>query len=106
MNPGKFTKLLTLQARQTVRGSEGGFSYSWSDVDTVWAEKLPTTGREFEAALAVRASISVVLRIYSYDGLDTAENRVLLDGKVHNLVHVAEDDLFGQYQLLYCEHTS
>lgn len=106
MNPGKFTKLLTLQARQTVRGSEGGFSYSWSDVDTVWAEKLPTSGREFEAALAVRASVSAVLRIYTYDGLDPAENRVILDGKTYNLSHVAEEGMLGQFQLLYCEHTS
>ena len=63
MNPGKLDKYVSLRRLDTTIDAIGGIVSSWTHVAFVWAQLLPTNGREFIAAQTRIAEAAGVLRI-------------------------------------------
>lgn len=63
MNPGKLDKYVSLRRLDTTIDAIGGAVSSWTHVAFVWAQLLPSNGREFVAAQTRIASAAGVLRI-------------------------------------------
>lgn len=86
LNAGRMTQRITIQRRTPGEDAHGQSLTTWQDVATVWAEAIPTRGREFVAGQAIEAaSVMVRFRIRHRDGI-TADMRVLWRGLAHALV--------------------
>jgi SPP1 family predicted phage head-tail adaptor len=105
IDPGKFDRQVTIQVKTNSRDSEGGTVAAWADLATLWAEKLPSSGREFRAALAQHATTAQVFRIRYYAGLNETDHRLVYGGQTYDITHVAEDGLRTEYMLVACAYT-
>jgi len=63
MNPGKLDNYVSLRRLDTTIDAIGGIVSSWTHVAYVWAQLLPTNGREFVAAQSRVAEAAGVMRI-------------------------------------------
>jgi len=104
MNPGKLDRRITLQSLEVARGNAGGVSESWTEVDTVWAEKVEQSTREFRSAVALRSEVNRMFRI-RYRTDITAKHRVLFDGRIHEIVGDPTEENFKEFLLLACNYT-
>lgn len=91
MNPGKLDRRLTIQARTLTRDAAGGAVPSYADVDTVWAQKVETTGRESRIANQLRADTTIVFRIRYYADL-TEQHRLLFEGRYYDVTQINEEN--------------
>ena len=55
LNAGRMTQRITIQRRTPGQDAHGQSLTTWQDVATVWAEVIPTRGREFVAGQAIEA---------------------------------------------------
>ena len=85
INAGQLDQRITIQRRAPGVDAHGQQLQTWQDVATVWAQALPTRGREFEAATVEAASVMVRFRIRWRSGI-TADMRVMWRGLAHALV--------------------
>ena len=84
MNPGRLDKYVSLRRLDTTIDAIGGIVSSWTHVAFVWAQLLPTNGREFIAAQARIAEAAGVLRIRWR--VDVAATwRVFVEGVVYEV---------------------
>lgn len=90
INAGKLDRRITLQTATQTRGAAGGFTSSWVDTATVWAEYMPQGGREFRAAGALHAETSVLFRI-RYRAATTADMRISFGGALYDIISIAEE---------------
>lgn len=79
MNPGKFNHYVSLLRLDTSLDAMGGVVKSWTFIANVWAQWLPTNGREFIAAQTRIAEAAGMLRINYRSDVD-ATWRVVVDG--------------------------
>jgi SPP1 family predicted phage head-tail adaptor len=93
--PVRVVKAGALDSRATIRAktltpdASGQSIESWTDVETVWAEKTDLRGREFFSAQAINAEIETRFRLRWRTGL-TPENRLVCDGRDYEILSVAE----------------
>jgi len=66
----------------------------WSEVDTVWAEKRPSSAREFKQSQAGQSEISGEFVIRYRSDVD-ATMRIVHKGKFYNIEGVLEDNESG-----------
>jgi SPP1 family predicted phage head-tail adaptor len=59
-----------LQKKVETRGTAGGISTTWKDVEEVWAGIEPLSGREFFSAAQTQNETTVRIVIRYYHGLD------------------------------------
>lgn len=96
MRAGKLRHRITIEERSgsTQDPQTGEMIPDWSEVDTVWAEKRPSSAREFKQSKAGQSEISGAFRIRYRDDLNAAM-RITHNGKVYNIEGVLEDNESG-----------
>lgn len=89
MRAARLDRRITIQSRTEAQdATTGEATYTWADVDTVWAEIQELRGREYFAARQVQADIGVKFTIRYRAGV-TVLNRISYDGRVYNIRHIA-----------------
>lgn len=93
MNAGDLDRRVTLLRR--VRGAQNGFgeaSEIWTDVTTVWAQKLEVRDAERVQAQAVGVAISLRLRVRwsSATSAMARGDRVRFEGAVYSVEEIKE----------------
>lgn len=63
MNIGRMDQRVTLRSPVSARSASGEAVNTWVDHKTVWAERLPQSGREWYAAMARNAEVTGIFRI-------------------------------------------
>ena len=71
MRAGQLNRRVIIQSRTETQGTTGEVTWSWSDVDEVWAAVEPVSGREYFAAQQVQSSTDTVIRIRYRHGITT-----------------------------------
>jgi SPP1 family predicted phage head-tail adaptor len=90
LNPGRLDRRITLQSSAATRDGAGGNVLTWSEVATVWAQEVSTTGREFRAAGALRAETTIAFRI-RYLNTAAPAMRISYNGKLYDILSVVEE---------------
>lgn len=75
MRAGTLRNRVVLQSRTETQGSTGEVTWTWADVDEVWAAIEPISGREYFAAQQVQSSTDTRIRIRYRHGV-TSKMRV------------------------------
>lgn len=76
MRAGDLDQRITLQAKVVTRTAMGAEAVTWEDVETVWASAEPLSGREYIAARAAQADVTVRFRVRARPWL-TPTHRIL-----------------------------
>lgn len=86
------TKLIKLTYRHEADDGEGGRDVSWPSLGDVWASVRPLRGQMLIAAQAegTRADYTVVIRYR--DNILSKMIRVEFDGRMFDVVHIAEPE--------------
>lgn len=85
------------------RDAFGAVVETWSTLhDSVPAEIVPLSGREFLAAQAVQNAVTARIVMRHVPGL-SADMRVLHDGRTYNIVAVLPDPTGRRHLTLMCE---
>lgn len=103
VDPGRLRWRITLQSLSVTRGSAGGTVETWTDIDTVWAEKIEQGTSEFRAAGAVHAEATRLFRIRWRTDL-TEKHRVSFEGRAHDILGLPEEG-YREFRLLNCRFT-
>ncbi len=85
MRAGDLRNRVKIQSKSVTRNTFGEEVVSWVDVATVWAAIEPLSGREFLAAQAVNAELTVRIRIRYRTGIDSSM-RVLFGTRVFEII--------------------
>lgn len=93
MEAGKLRERITLQTQVITQDAELNAITTWTDWQTVWAESLAKTSREFFRLATSNAEITRVFRIRYIGGVN-ARQRVVFKGK--QLEMVGEPDNEGE----------
>lgn len=103
MRAGKLRNRLTLQQPVRTPDGQGGFTLTWTDVATVWADIRQLAGREYllaqQLGTALSHEVSIRYRadvIASWRGKDT-------DNTVLDIHSVSNPDGLKRETLLLCE---
>lgn len=89
MRAARLDKRITIQSRTEAQDSTTGeTTYTWADVDTVWAEVQELRGREYFAARQVQSDIGVKFTI-RYRSDVTVLNRISYGSRTYNIRHIA-----------------
>ena len=75
---------ITIQQQSQTPDTGGGFSRSWGNVATVWAEVIPISGREVLANQQLQGQVTHRITIRYRSGVTTAM-RVAYEGRVFNI---------------------
>jgi SPP1 family predicted phage head-tail adaptor len=90
MRAGRLDRLALLQQRTLAAPDAYGQKVaSYSTLATVWVDRKDITGREFYASAQVHADASTRFTLRYLSGL-TSVNRVLCEGVIYDVLHVAE----------------
>jgi len=89
LDPAKMDRLITLQRRTVVQDVYGQEIETWTDLDTVWAQRLELRGSEVWQARQVVANIEAKYRVYWREGL-TPVDRITADGRVYDVYSAIE----------------
>lgn len=103
MNAGKLRHQVKLQRPVKIQSpTTGAVSNSWEYVADIWAEVVPSSAREFVAAMSVQSEITTRITIRHRNDV-TARNRILFRGKIYNIEGVLPDPVSGiEYLTLPC----
>ena len=89
MKAGPLDRTVTIERAITVSDDYGGDETTWVPIVTVCAQVQQMSGREFFTEATTLAERKVVFRLRWMDGL-TVVDRVLYDGRAHNIQDVKE----------------
>jgi len=103
LKSGTLRHRCTLQRKQQTQNPQtGAMVTTWVTEATVWAAVEPLSAREFVAAQAVQANVSVRITVRYRPGI-TSAMRLLHDGKVYGITGVlADKDSGREYLTLPC----
>lgn len=102
MGLGAMRERLLLEQPTETRGTSGGVSASFAPLATVWAEHMPSRGREFFAARGLLAEKHAVFRI-RYRSDITAKHRAQFNGAIYNIIDAIQENAgMKRYLLIYC----
>lgn len=93
MKLGRLDRRITLQQKTVSRTALGDESESWATLAAVWAEVVPTSGREYFNAQAQQLVGSKLTRFrirYLASARKDTELRVLYDSETYDIKHIAE----------------
>jgi SPP1 family predicted phage head-tail adaptor len=92
MRAGRLDRRITIQGKVVTQDEFGGEVVTWSDVATVWAEKIENRGQErFSAQQFVGKSAKTFkIRWSATVAVVTTEHRVVFDGRQHDIHDVRE----------------
>ena len=99
MRAGKLRHRVTIERPgQTQDPATGEMIDGWTPVATVWADKRPSSAREFKQSQAGQSEITGEFQIRYREGID-ATMRMVHKGKVYNIEGVLEDNESGRQWL-------
>lgn len=102
MRAGKLRHRVTLQRRVVTRHPNSAEMYEeWQNLDSVWAEVVPLSGREFTQSMQPQADITHTVVIRYYDGL-TPRDRVRFGSRVLEIDSVVNRDERNEMLTLQC----
>jgi len=84
LNPLKMDRRITLQRRTATQDAYGEEIETWTDLDTVWAQRWELRGSEQWQARQVIANVDAKYRIHYRDGL-TPVDRMTENGRVFDV---------------------
>ena len=87
--PGKYDKLITLQAKTTTTDSYGGPVEAWTGTTQAWAKVVPIKGREMIAAQAAQSETTVRFYTRYRSGLSTAM-RIVYGGNNYDITGIVD----------------
>ncbi len=88
LNIGRLNRRITLQRRTEMKDGPRAVA-SWTDIATVWAELVNWSASEFATGYGEAENGTVIFRI-RYLGNITMADRVVYEGKTHDLKEIAE----------------
>lgn len=89
MRSGRLDRRLTLQRKTATENDYGEAVETWTDLATVWAEKIPVRGAERYAAMQTVAEVIDRFKIRYRKDL-TPLDRVICDGITYDVQGVLE----------------
>jgi len=89
MNPGRFDRLVTIEAFTTTQSPSGFLTETWTTFATTWAQFIQESGKEFFANDQTVAERKAVFRMNWLDGV-TVQHRVTYDGETWDIHEVRE----------------
>ncbi|GAO22277.1 phage head-tail adaptor [Alicycliphilus sp. B1] len=89
MNAGKLDQRVTVERFTSTVDGWGTPIESWAPLFTCWAEVSPLVGREYIAAQAAVSEVTAKIRMRFRPWM-TAEDRVIHDGTIYNIVSVID----------------
>lgn len=101
---GDLRHRLMIQQRLITRGNQGGFSYSWGTLNTVWGSVEPIGENEQEQSNSLAANITHRIRIRSMSGLN-ASMRIKFGERVLNIASIRNIEERRIYQEILCTET-
>ncbi|GEB79225.1 head-tail adaptor protein [Desulfovibrio desulfuricans] len=84
MGAGSLRHRITLQRMVRTPDGMGGGSDSWVDVDTLWAEVQPLTGKAYMAAKQAQSDVSHRVRIRFREGI-TPDMRIQFGTRIFQI---------------------
>ena len=84
MRIGDLRKRVTLQTESSVSDNAGGYTLSWADVATVWADIVPTSMSEVIMAQRLEGHVTHRVTI-RYRSDITADMRVMYGARIFNV---------------------
>lgn len=92
MQSGKLDRRITIQGKSITQSDSGQEVVVWTDVATVWAEKIPIRGLErFSIQQIVGESVKTFRIRWSSDVSEiTDEHRIMSDGRAFDITDVRE----------------
>ncbi len=89
MRAGRLDRQITIRTPALTQDTHGGSVETFSDLATVWAERVPNGGRRFLAAAQIQPGLQVIYRIrYRSDFDETA--RIVDDGNEYGILAIHE----------------
>lgn len=89
MRAGRLDRRITIQEFVTTQDPYGAPVETWQGVATVWAEIVPTRGREYWQAQQVVGEETLTVRIRWRPGMSVT-NRIVYQGQTYDIASVAE----------------
>lgn len=92
MKAGRLDRRITLQRKSATQNSYGEEVAAWADLATVWAEVVPSAGREAFVAQQFAGFINATFRVRwsSLTRSITDLDRISFDGRIYNITEVRE----------------
>jgi len=100
---GALRSRLTLQRPVRTPDGQGGFTLTWQNVATVWAQITPLAGREYMFAEQLATGLTHQVSIRYYTGLDPTWRGVTNDGETLNIRSASNPDSRKHEHALFCE---
>ena len=102
MDAGKLDRRITLQKRTLTQSAMGDVTEAWETIDTVWARRLSSKGREFysggvplgvdDAGFQIRYSAAVAAVDQTW--------RIVFDGDMYDIASIDENGRKGYLTIL------
>ena len=89
MKAGKLDQRVTLEQLVAIGDSWGGIVEAWAPLMSVWAAVEPLVGREYLAAQAAQSEVTARVTMRYRPGI-TAQDRVIHEGTIYNIVSVID----------------
>lgn len=89
MRAGKLDREITIQRSTRVRDDSGNSVYTWSDIATLRAQIVQASTEEFIRGWGASDETVIIFRVRWLDGIQLSD-RILLDGRIHNLKEIKE----------------
>ena len=106
MQAGRLRHRITLQRKeQTQNPQTGALITTWATVANVWAAVEPLSAREFIAAQAAQSEVTARIRMRFRPWM-TAEDRVIHNGTIYNIVSVIDVRSENRELVLMCKALS
>jgi SPP1 family predicted phage head-tail adaptor len=99
MNAGRLDDRITIETRVLTANAYGEQVLTYTALATVWAEVMPTTGREVFMSAAMYADAQYKVRIRWRGDFDETA-RVNYDGMYYDIIHIADHRRSGERMLL------
>jgi SPP1 family predicted phage head-tail adaptor len=99
MNAGRFDRRLIVQTRTLSQDSLAGRVETWTDTANIWAERMPKSASETEAADSERQVATEQFRI-RHMAIDATDNRIIYRAEVYQILGVTESGGRRAYLIL------
>ena len=93
---GRMNHEVILQTQGGTADGMGGFTPSWSNTETIWADIMPASASERTQADKVIGDITPII-IVRYREITSPNMRILFGARVFNIVSVVNPDESGSY---------
>ena len=89
MKAGKLDRRIRIETKTATLDAYGQETVTWYLLAEVWAEVIPTSGREMIASMQVTPEVMTKFRIRYLDGLKETD-RIIYKNDEYEISHIAE----------------